>query len=84
MENNSLNQGTENSSQKTLIEKITDSLILKIFVIFFLMLILLIPLGLIGDLISERNNRESNVSTEIARKWGFGTGGYKSNNSSSL
>lgn len=71
MENNSLNQGTENSSQKTLIEKITDSLILKIFVIFFLMLILLIPLGLIGDLISERNNRESNVSTEIARKWGL-------------
>ena len=52
MENNSTNEGLENSSQKSLIEKITSSLIVKIFVIFFLMLILLIPLGLIGDLIS--------------------------------
>lgn len=71
MENNSTNEGLENSSQKSLIEKITSSLVVKIFIIFFLMLILLIPLGLIGDLISERNNRETNVSTEIARKWGM-------------
>jgi len=71
MENNSVNEGTGNSSQKSLVEKITDSLIVKIFIIFFLMLILLIPLGLIGDLISERNSREINVSSEIARKWGM-------------
>src|SRR5690606_34717447 len=71
MENNSLKEGKGNSSQKSFIEKFTDSLTLKVFIIFFLMLILLIPLGLIGDLISERNNRESNVSTEIARKWGL-------------
>lgn len=71
MENNTNNSNLENSSQKSFVEKVTDSLIVKIFIIFFLMLILLIPLGLIGDLISERNNREVNVSTEIARKWGL-------------
>lgn len=71
MENNSINEGKENSSQKTFMEKVGSSLIVKIFIIFFLMLILLIPLGLIGDLISERNTREESVSTEIARKWGM-------------
>lgn len=71
MENNTLNEDKGNSSQKSLWEKITESLILKIFVIFFLMLILLIPLTLISDLINERKLREINVSTEIARKWGL-------------
>lgn len=71
MENNSNLESQGNSSQKSLIEKVTDSLVLKIFIIFFLMLILLIPLGLIGDLISERNQREVSVSSEIARKWGM-------------
>ncbi len=71
MENNQLNEGLENSSPKSLYDKITGSMLLKIFVIFFLTIILLIPMALIGDLISERKQRETQVSTEIARKWGL-------------
>src|SRR5690606_11926416 len=71
MENNSTNEGLENTSQKSLIEKITSALVVKIFIIFFLMLILRRPFGVIGDSISQRNHRETNVSTEIARKWGM-------------
>lgn len=54
----------------TLFEKVSNSTVLKLFVIFFLSLILLIPLSLISDLIEERKNREQEVSAGIALNWG--------------
>ncbi|WP_367330094.1 cell envelope integrity protein CreD [Sphingobacterium multivorum] len=56
--------------QSSFFEKISNSTVLKLFVIFFLSLILLIPLSLISDLIEERKNREQEVSGGIALNWG--------------
>ncbi len=56
--------------QSSFFEKISNSTVLKLFVIFFLSLILLIPLSLISDLIEERKNREQEVSGGIALTWG--------------
>ncbi len=56
--------------QSSFFEKISNSTVLKLFVIFFLSLILLIPLSLISDLIEERKNRELEVSGGIALNWG--------------
>ncbi len=43
---------------------------LKGVVIFFLMLILLIPTVMIQDLISERENRQNEAIFEVSSKWG--------------
>lgn len=56
--------------QNSLFERVTNSTVLKLFVILFLSLLLLIPLSLISDLIEERKNREHEVSGEIALNWG--------------
>ncbi len=64
------NNNSSPIEQSTLFEKISNSTVLKLFVIFFLSLILLIPLSLISDLIAERKNREQEVSTGIALNWG--------------
>ncbi|WP_286775347.1 MULTISPECIES: cell envelope integrity protein CreD [Sphingobacterium] len=56
--------------QSSFFEKISNSTVLKLFVIFFLSLILLIPLALISDLIEERKNREQEVSDGITLNWG--------------
>ena len=58
------------TEQTSIFEKISNSTVLKLFVIFFLSLILLIPLALISDLIEERKNREQEVSDGITLNWG--------------
>ncbi|MCS4165531.1 cell envelope integrity protein CreD [Sphingobacterium paramultivorum] len=58
------------TEQSSFFEKISNSTVLKLFVIFFLSLILLIPLALISDLIEERKNREQEVSDGITLNWG--------------
>ncbi|WP_159731848.1 cell envelope integrity protein CreD [Sphingobacterium sp. 18053] len=58
------------TEQSSIFEKISNSTVLKLFVIFFLSLILLIPLALISDLIEERKNREQEVSDGITLNWG--------------
>ncbi|GAA0886873.1 cell envelope integrity protein CreD [Sphingobacterium siyangense subsp. cladoniae] len=58
------------TAQSAFFEKISNSTVLKLFVIFFLSLILLIPLALISDLIEERKNREQEVSDGITLNWG--------------
>lgn len=47
-----------------------SSLSLKLFVIGFLILILMIPIGMIAFLANERENRQENVFREISGKWG--------------
>lgn len=42
----------------------------KFFVVFFLALILLIPMSWVTDLIEERKERNEDVTQEIASKWG--------------
>lgn len=58
------------TSSNTIFERITQSIALKMLVIFFLVLIMLIPISMVGDLISERENRKVSVTNEIALKWG--------------
>lgn len=60
----------ENNNPPTLYDRITNSIILKMIVIFFLTLFMLIPMNLISDLIRERKNREQTVSHDISSKWG--------------
>lgn len=64
------NYSSEPQENKSIYERITGSIVLKFAVIFFLTLILLIPMNLIDDLIHERKAREQGVSNEIAAKWG--------------
>ena len=56
--------------EQTTLERITNSVLLKMVVIFFLILIMLIPMSLVQDLVNERQLREQNVISEIASKWG--------------
>jgi inner membrane protein len=49
---------------------IKNSVSFKIITIFFLILILFIPLSMVKDLIREREYRKENVIEEIASKWG--------------
>lgn len=70
MENESPKPPQLPSSSMTIFERISNSIILKLFVIFILVLIMMIPMSLIDDLVSERKNREQQVSAEIAAKWG--------------
>lgn len=58
------------STSLTLFERLSNSIILKLFVIFVLVLIMMIPMSLVDDLVSERKYREQQVSSEIAAKWG--------------
>lgn len=51
-------------------EKFKNSVSFKILTIFFLVIILLIPLGMVKGLIKERQNRKSDVIREISSKWG--------------
>ncbi len=47
-----------------------DSMLVKMLVIGFLMLLLLIPLGMVGSLVSERQSRSSQAAEEVAATWG--------------
>ena len=64
------NNNSSAREQYSLFDKISNSTVLKLFVILFLSLILLIPLALIRDLIEERKTREQEVTNEIALTWG--------------
>lgn len=64
------NNNSSPMEPSSLFEKISNSTVLKLFVILFLSLILLIPLALIRDLIEERKSREQEVSGDIALNWG--------------
>lgn len=57
-------------SQPTFFERLANSVILKLGIILFLVLLLLIPMESVKDLIRERKNRDQAVSNEIASKWG--------------
>jgi len=72
METNNQNPTTTEQDQNppSLYERIVNSIILKMGVIFFLTLLMLIPLNLVNDLISERKIREVRVSNDISAKWG--------------
>ncbi|WKK57481.1 cell envelope integrity protein CreD [Sphingobacterium sp. BN32] len=70
MENIEHNNPQEQAATKSIYDRVTGSVVLKFGVVFFLTLILLIPMNLITDLIYERKYREQSVSNEIAVKWG--------------
>ncbi len=71
MENSSFEQEQNNvTTTVSLFDRITNSSLLKMFIIFVLTLLMLIPMTLVNDLVSERKNREQEVSSEIALKWG--------------
>lgn len=57
-------------AQSTFFERLANSVILKLGIILFLVLLLLIPMESVKDLIRERKNRDQAVSNEIASKWG--------------
>jgi inner membrane protein len=48
----------------------SQSVMLKLFVVGFLMLILLIPTAMLQDLITERQHTRDTASQEITSKWG--------------
>ena len=60
----------ENSPQ-TFMERVSKSVFLKLALMFFLILVLLIPMNWVNELISERHQRNKEVSNEIASKWGL-------------
>ncbi|MDR0264103.1 MAG: cell envelope integrity protein CreD [Sphingobacterium sp.] len=64
------NNNSSPIEQSKLFERVSNSTVLKLLVIFFLSLILLIPLSLISDLIEERKNREQEVAAGITLNWG--------------
>jgi inner membrane protein len=51
-------------------DRMVNSFVLKLGVIFILTLMTLIPLSLVNDLIAERKNREERVTRDISSKWG--------------
>lgn len=53
----------------TLFERLSNSILLKMFIMLVLILFLLIPLNLISDLINERQQRNELVTDEISSKW---------------
>lgn len=50
--------------------RIKESLALKLFIIGFLILLLLIPAGMISNMITKRSYRQEEVVQEITAKWG--------------
>jgi inner membrane protein len=55
-------------------EWLKESIVVKLLAIGFLVLILLIPNSMISDLISERQQRQNEVTAEVSKSWG----GYQS------
>lgn len=47
-----------------------NAVMLKIFAIGFLALLLMIPVALVSDLVTERQSRQAEAAAEIASKWG--------------
>ncbi len=62
-------------------KNLKTNIFFKLTIIFILIIILLIPVGLVKDLIRERENIQSNAIEEVSEKWGKGqtiTGPYLS------
>lgn len=59
-----------NTTSPSLFDRIVGSAIAKLAVMFFIVLLLLIPLSWVDDLIQERKQRHERVGDEIAMKWG--------------
>ncbi|KGE13654.1 cell envelope integrity protein CreD [Sphingobacterium deserti] len=58
------------SQRLSVFEKLARSAAAKLMTIFFLVILLLIPMEWLHSLIGERRDRERQVSQEIASKWG--------------
>lgn len=58
------------TEQKSLFDRLLGSAATKLAIMFFLVILMLIPLSWIGDLINERQRRYEQVSAEISMKWG--------------
>ena len=69
MENNSQGIPTDSTNNQTLSIFSRYSIIFKSVFIFFLILILQIPVLLIDELINERKNRKTEVMNEVAGMW---------------
>lgn len=50
--------------------RLRDSVMVKMLVIGFLILLLLVPLGMVGTLVAERQSRSSQAAEEVAASWG--------------
>ncbi len=50
--------------------RLRDSVMVKMLVIGFLILLLLIPLRMVGSLVSERQGRSGQAAEEVAASWG--------------
>lgn len=72
MEINNQNQtgAEQDQNPPSMYDKIVNSSVLKMGVIFFLTILMLIPLNWVNDLIYERKLRETKVSSDISMKWG--------------
>lgn len=67
------NQQTDREAidaRTSIIERLANSVVVKLAVILILVLFLLIPMSWVNDLISERKYREQSVNAEVASKWG--------------
>lgn len=60
----------EQAKPQSVLGKIRSSIIVKLGVIGFLMLILLIPASMVENLVSERQSRKLEAVAEISSKWG--------------
>jgi len=59
---------TENTDNQSFLQR--NATTIKGVIIFFLMLILLIPVAMIEDIIREREGRKSEAIREVSSKWG--------------
>ena len=50
--------------------RLRDSLMVKMLVIGFLILLLLVPLGMVGSLVRERQSRSGEAAEQVAATWG--------------
>lgn len=64
------NHNVHDQDLVSIYDRLTNSSVLKMVVIFFLTSFMLIPMSWIYDLIQERRQREESVTKEIAQKWG--------------
>lgn len=64
------NHNVHDQGLVSIYDRLTNSSVLKMVVIFFLTSFMLIPMSWIYDLIQERRQREESVTKEIAQKWG--------------
>jgi inner membrane protein len=57
------------SDSKSIVEAVRESAFVKIIAVGFLMIVMLIPLGMVHGMITERTNRRDEVVNEVSRTW---------------